>query len=81
MIGFGDKMTDRYEDLPKMSVEDLEAEINFYQFLVDNEENMGGIEMKHRVWLEAVKIEIKRRGLIIEKRIKLIKGDLKWEES
>ncbi len=74
-------MTDRYEDLPKMSVEDLEAEINFYQFLVDNEENMGGIEMKHRVWLEAVKIEIKRRGLIIEKRIKLIKGDLKWEES
>jgi len=70
-------MTDRYEDLPKMSVEDLEAEINFYQFLVDNEENMGGIEMKHRVWLEAVKIEIKRRGLIIEKRIKLIKGDLK----
>tara|TARA_Y100001963_G_C6607166_1_gene365328 strand:+ start:321 stop:566 length:246 start_codon:yes stop_codon:yes gene_type:complete len=81
LIGFGDKMTDRYEDLPKMSVEDLEAEINFYQFLVDNEENMGGIEMKHRVWLEAVKIEIKRRGLIIEKRIKLIKGDLKWEES
>ena len=74
-------MKDRYIDLPKMSVEDLEAEINFYQFLIDNENNLGGVEMKDKVWLEAVKIEIKKRGLIMEKRIKLLKGGEKWEES
>lgn len=74
-------MKDRYIDLPKMSVEDLEAEINFYQFLIDNEDNLGGVEMKHKIWLEAIKIEIKKRGLIMERRIKLLKGDEKWEES
>ena len=74
-------MKDRYIDLPKMSVEDLEAEINFYQFLIDNENNLGGVEMKDKVWLEAIKIEIKKRGLIMEKRIKLLKGGEKWEES
>ena len=66
---------ERFEELPNMSIEDLESELNFYQFLVNNEPQFGGVEMKHRVWLEAIKIEIKRRGLIMETRIKLIKGE------
>ena len=66
---------ERFEELPDMSIEDLESELNFYQFLVNNEPQLGGVEMKHRVWLEAIKIEIKRRGLIMETRIKLIIGE------
>ena len=66
---------ERFEELRDMSIEDLESELNFYQFLVNNEPQLGGVEMKHRVWLEAIKIEIKRRGLIMETRIKLIKGE------
>ena len=81
MNGLEVKMEGRYKDLPKMSVTDLESEVNFYQWLVDNENNLGGVEMKHRVWLEALKIEIKKRGLIMERKLKLIEGDGKWEES
>ena len=66
---------ERFEELPNMSIEDLESELNFYQFLVNNEPQLGGVDLKQRVWLEAVKIEIKRRGLIMETRIKLIKGE------
>ena len=75
-----DKPT-RFEDIPKMTVEDLESEINFYQWLIDHEPELGGVEMNNRVWLEAIKIDIKRRGLIIEKRLKLVKGVTEWKES
>ena len=70
------KGIERFDDLPNMSVEDLESEVNFYQWLIDHNSEIGGVEMHHRVWLESLKIEIKRRGLVIEKRIKLVKGDL-----
>ena len=73
--------TNRFKDLPEMAVEDLESEVNFYQWLIDHEQELGGVEIKHRVWLEAIKIEIKRRGLIMERRIKLTKGVVKWEET
>ena len=73
--------TNRFKDLPEMAVEDLESEVNFYQWLIDHEPELGGVEIKHRVWLEAIKIEIKRRGLIMERRIKLTKGVVKWEET
>ena len=68
-------MTNRYEDLPEFSTEELESEINFYDFLMRNEGELGGIEMKHRVWYDALKIEIKRRGLMIERHIKLVDAD------
>ena len=69
---------DRYKDIPDMEIEDLESELNFYQWLIDNEEELGGIEMSHKVWLQALKIEVKRRGLKIEKKIILVKGDTGW---
>mgnify|MGYP003139254897 CR=1 FL=1 len=72
---------ERFRDLPKMKIDDLESEVNFYQWLVDHEPELGGVEMKHRVWLEAVKIEVRRRGYVIEKRIKLVKGKDLWEET
>ena len=75
------KKENRFNDLPKMSIEDLESEVNFYQWLIDHEPEMGGVEMSHRVWLEAVKIEIRRRGYIMERRIKLVKGVDVWEET
>ena len=73
--------TNRFDDLPKMPIEDLESEVNFYQWLIDHEPEIGGVEMSHRVWLEAVKIEIRRRGYIMERRIKLVKGVDVWEET
>lgn len=72
---------EKFRDLPKMKIDDLESEVNFYQWLVDHEPELGGVEMKHRVWLEAVKIEVRRRGYVIEKRIKLVKGKDLWEET
>lgn len=75
------KKENRFNDLPKMSIEDLESEVNFYQWLIDHEPEIGGVEMSHRVWLEAVKIEIRRRGYIMERRIKLVKGVDVWEET
>lgn len=68
-------MKDRYDDLPKFSVKELEDEINFYDFLITNEGQLGGIESSHRIWYEALKIEINRRGLTMEKRIKLVKDN------
>ena len=75
------KKENRFDDLPKMSIGDLESEVNFYQWLIDHEPEMGGVEMSHRVWLEAVKIEIRRRGFIMERRIKLVKGVDTWEKT
>ena len=72
---------EKFRDLPKMKIDDLESEVNFYKWLVDHEPELGGVEMKHRVWLEAVKIEVRRRGYVIEKRIKLVKGKDLWEET
>ena len=72
---------ERFRDLPKMKIDDLESELNFYQWLVDHEPELGGVEMKHRVWLEAIKIEVTRRGYVMEKRIKLVKGKDLWEET
>ena len=72
---------ERFRDLPKMKIDDLESEVNFYQWLVDHEPELGGVEMKHRVWLEAIKIEVTRRGYVMEKRIKLVKGKDLWEET
>ena len=69
----GVKLKDRYDELQELSVEDLESEINFYSFLLKNESDLGGIEECHRVWYESLKIEIKRRGLIIDTRVVLIK--------
>lgn len=75
------KKENRFNDLPKMSIGDLESEVNFYQWLIDHEPEMGGVEMSHRVWLEAVKIEIRIRGYTMEKRIKLVKGADTWEKT
>ena len=75
------KKENRFDDLPKMSIGDLESEVIFYQWLIDHEPEMGGVEMSHRVWLEAVKIEIRRRGFIMERRIKLVKGVDTWEKT
>ena len=75
------KKENRFDDLPKMSIGDLESEVNFYQWLIDHEPEMGGVDMSHRVWLEAVKIEIRRRGYIMERRIKLVKGADVWEKT
>ena len=75
------KKENRFNDLPKMSIEDLESEVTFYQWLIDHEPEIGGVEMSHRVWLEAVKIEIRRRGYIMERRIKLVKGADAWEKT
>ena len=72
---------EKFRDLPKMKIDDLESEVNFYQWLVDHEPELGGVEMKHRVWLEAIKIEVTRRGYVMEKRIKLVKGKDLWEET
>ena len=69
----GVDMNNKFEELPNLSIEDLEAEINFYDFLIKNENQIGGIEMSHRVWYESLKIEIRRRGLIMETKIKLVK--------
>ena len=80
-MGVNMKKEDRFRDLPKMPIDDLESELNFYQWLVDHEPELGGVEMKHRVWLEAIKIEVTRRGYVMEKRIKLVKGKDLWEET
>jgi hypothetical protein len=65
-------MRDRYDELEKLSLEDLEAEINFYTFIVNNQLDLG-VKESQLVWYEALKIEIKRRGLRMEKRIKLVR--------
>lgn len=65
-------MRDRYDDLEKLSIKDLEAEINFYTFIVKNQLDLG-VKESHLVWYEALKIEIKRRGLHMETRIKLVR--------
>ena len=80
-MGVNMKKEDRFRDLPKMPIDDLESELTFYQWLVDHEPELGGVEMKHRVWLEAIKIEVTRRGYVMEKRIKLVKGKDLWEET
>ena len=51
------------------------------QWLIDHDHELGGVELSHRVWLEMLKIEIKRRGLVVEKKIKLVKGEDIWKES
>lgn len=66
-------MENRYNELPNLSVEDLEAEINFFDFLIKNVSDLGGVEEQHKVWYEALKIEIQRRGLTMESKIKLVK--------
>ena len=75
------KKENRFDNLPKMTIEDLESEVNFYQWLVDHEPEISGVDMSHRVWLEAIKIEIRRRGYMMEKRIKLVKGVDTWEKT
>ena len=61
-----------YEKLKQLTKEELQDELNFYQWLIDNDKELGGIEMKHRIWLDSVKIEVKRRGYQIEKKLVLI---------
>ena len=80
-MGVNMNKEDRFRDLPKMPIDDLESELNFYQWLVDHEPELGGVEMKHRVWLEAIKMEVTRRGYVMEKRIQLVKGKDLWEET
>ena len=66
-----------YEKLKQLTKEELQDELNFYQWLIDNDKELGGIEMKHRIWLQSLKIEVKRRGYEIEYRIKLVKDNFK----
>ena len=65
-------MDNLYNNIPNMTIKDLESELNFYQWLIDKSSELGGIEMKHRIWLDSVKIEVKRRGYQIEKKLVLI---------
>ena len=52
----------RYDDLPKMTIEELESELNFYQFLEDNKTKMDSKDaVRNKLWLDALWIEIKRR--------------------
>ena len=61
----------RYDDLPKMTIEELESELNFYQFLEDNKTKMDSKDaVRNKLWLDALWIEIKRREYDYE--IKLI---------
>ena len=66
-------MGSRYEDLANFSQQELEDELNFYDFLMRNQDQLGGVEMKHTLWYNSLKVESKRRGLKIERHIKLIK--------
>ena len=69
----------RYDDLPKMSREDLEAELTFYEWLEENKKEMDTSIIENKIWLDALWTEVKRRGYDYEKKIVLIDNENNWE--
>ena len=69
----------RYDDLSKMSREDLEAELTFYEWLEEHKEDMDTSIIENKMWLDALWIEVKRRGYDYEKRVLLIDNENDWE--
>lgn len=69
----------RYDDLSKMSREDLEAELTFYEWLEEHKEDMDTSIIENKMWLDALWIEVKRRGYDYEKRVVLIDNENDWE--
>ena len=65
----------RYDDLSKMSREDLEAELTFYEWLEEHKEDMDTSIIENKMWLDALWIEVKRRGYDYEKRVVLIDNE------
>ena len=65
----------RYDDLSKMSREDLEAELTFYEWLEEHKEEMDTSIIENKMWLDALWIEVKRRGYDYEKRVVLIDNE------
>jgi|TARA_R110000824_G_scaffold2197_1_gene10269 hypothetical protein len=69
------KTKTRYDDLPNMSLEEIEEEINFFTFL-DNLPNLDisdKMAMKNKIWLDSLWIEVKRRDYEWELKVKLNK--------
>ena len=69
------KTKTRYDDLPNMSLEEIEEEINFFTFLdnlpyLDISDKMA---MKNKIWLDSLWIEVKRRDYEWELKVKLNK--------
>ena len=69
----------RYDDLPKMNREDLEAELTFYEWLEENKKDMDTSIIENKMWLDALWTEVKRRGYDYEKKIVLIDNENNWE--
>ena len=69
----------RYDDLPKMNREDLEAELTFYEWLEENKKEMDTSIIENKIWLDALWTEVKRRGYDYEKKIVLIDNENNWE--
>ena len=69
----------RYDDLPKMSREDLEEELTFYEWLEENKKEMDTSIVENKIWLDALWTEVKRRGYDYEKKIVLIDNENNWE--
>tara|TARA_R100000152_G_C6767217_1_gene192368 strand:- start:959 stop:1192 length:234 start_codon:yes stop_codon:yes gene_type:complete len=68
-----EKTKTRYDDLPDMSLEELEEEINFFTFL-DNLPNLDiskKMRLKNKIWLDSLWIEVKRRDYEWELKVKL----------
>ena len=69
----------RYDDLPKMNREDLEAELTFYEWLEENKKDMDTSIIENKMWLDALWTEVKRRGYDYEKKIVLTDNENNWE--
>ena len=65
----------RYDDLPNMNREDLEAELTFYEWLEENKKDMDTSIIENKMWLDALWTEVKRRGYDYEKKIVLIDNE------
>lgn len=73
-------MTGRYDELPKMSLRDLEAELNFYQWLEDEKGTMDTDIIANKMWLDTLWIEVERRGYNYEKKIILMEKESNEKE-
>ena len=69
----------RYDDLPKMSRDDLESELTFYEWLEEHKEDMDTDIIENKMWLDSLWTEVKRRGYDYEKKIVLIDNENEWE--
>ena len=65
---------DRYDDLPEMSLKELEDEINFFTFIdkVVDVQIPPKLKMMNKMWLDSVWIEVKRRGYVWEYSVRLM---------